>query len=109
MITRACIMDIRQFQDLMKTLFFERDQERGSMNTFAWFVEEVGELAHELRQLEAGKLESLSSIEQEFGDVLAWLCSLANLAGVDLEAAAAAKYPGTCSKCGKNPCECDAT
>ncbi len=102
-------MEIRQFQELMKTLFFDRDTERGSMKTFAWFVEEVGELAHELRQLEAGKLESNDAIEQEFGDVFAWLCSLANLTGVDLEAAAIAKYPGLCSKCGKNPCECDAT
>ncbi|HME51874.1 MAG TPA: MazG nucleotide pyrophosphohydrolase domain-containing protein [Candidatus Lokiarchaeia archaeon] len=100
-------MDIRQFQDLMKTLFFERDVERGTMKTFTWFIEEVGELAHELRQLEAGKLESRKAIEQEFGDVLAWLCSLANLAGVDLETAAAAKYPDKCSKCGKNPCECE--
>nr|MDO8113728.1 MazG nucleotide pyrophosphohydrolase domain-containing protein [Candidatus Sigynarchaeota archaeon] len=102
-------MDIRQFQGLMKTLFFERDTERGTMKTFAWFVEEVGELAHELRQLDAGKATDKASVEQEFGDVLAWLCSLANLAGIDLEQAAAAKYPQKCSKCGKSPCECDAT
>ncbi len=102
-------MDIRQFQGLMKTLFFERDTERGMMKTFAWFVEEIGELAHELRQLDAKKVTDKASVEQEFGDVFAWLCSLANLARIDLEKAALAKYPQKCSKCGKNPCECDAT
>jgi NTP pyrophosphatase (non-canonical NTP hydrolase) len=104
-------MDIRQFQDLMKSVFFQRDTERGTMTTFAWFVEEVGELAHELRQIESGKTGTKEGskvpLEQEFGDVLAWLCSLANLAGIDLEKAALAKYPFMCGKCGKSPCECE--
>ncbi len=100
-------MDIRQFQDLMKTLFLKRDTDRGTMKTFAWLVEEVGELAHELRQIESGKAGRKGQLEQEFGDVLAWLCSLANLAEVDLEKAALAKYPFMCGKCGHSPCECD--
>ena len=41
----------------------------------------------------------------EFGDVLAWLGSLANLAGVDLEEAAA-RYANGCPKCGAIPCGC---
>ena len=40
-------------------------------------------------------------------DCLAWLTSLADLAGVDLSAAAQAKYPGTCPVCGSTPCGCD--
>ena len=100
-------MDIRQFQDLMKTVFLQRDTERGAMKTFAWLVEEVGELASELRQVESGKADRKAHLEQEFGDVLAWLCSLANLTGIDLEKAALAKYPYMCGKCGKSPCECD--
>jgi NTP pyrophosphatase (non-canonical NTP hydrolase) len=37
--------------------------------------------------------------------VLAWLGSLANLAGVDLEQAAA-RYANGCPKCGTIPCAC---
>lgn len=101
-------MDISAFQSLMKDLFFHRDAERGTMKTFAWFIEEVGELASELRKMEAlpSTGESKQRLEAEFGDVLAWLCSLANLAGVDIERAAMEKYPGACSKCGKKPCQC---
>nr|MDO8083210.1 MazG nucleotide pyrophosphohydrolase domain-containing protein [Candidatus Sigynarchaeum springense] len=100
-------MDIKTFQELMKTVFFHRDTERGVMKTFAWFIEEVGELAHELRQVEAGKANDKKQLEREFGDVLAWLCSLANLAGIDIETAALAKYPFTCGRCSKSPCECN--
>ncbi|NMC07111.1 MAG: nucleotide pyrophosphohydrolase [Candidatus Lokiarchaeota archaeon] len=100
-------MDIRQFQELMKTVFYKRDTERGTMKTFAWLVEEVGELARELRQVESGKVERKVQLGQELGDVLAWLCSLANLVDVDLEKVTLAKYPFACSKCGKSPCECE--
>jgi NTP pyrophosphatase (non-canonical NTP hydrolase) len=46
-----------------------------------WFVEEVGELASAL----AGDDEH--NKEEEFADVLAWLCTLANINDVDLETA----------------------
>jgi NTP pyrophosphatase (non-canonical NTP hydrolase) len=42
---------------------------------------------------------------EEVSDVLAWLASLANQAGVDLEEAAA-RYADGCPKCGRIPCEC---
>ena len=65
-----------------------------------WFLEEVGELA--------GALRSGTPAEQaaEFADVLAWLATLANIAGIDLEAAARAKYGGGCPGCGQVPCVC---
>ena len=47
--------------------------------------------------------------EREFADVLAWLATLANIAGVDLEAAVRAKYGGGCPGCGKTPCACAQT
>jgi NTP pyrophosphatase (non-canonical NTP hydrolase) len=62
-------------------------------------AEEVGELARALRH---GDPEQLSL---EFSDVLAWLASLANLTGVDLEAAMA-RYAEGCPKCGASPCAC---
>jgi len=42
----------------------------------------------------------------EFADVLAWLASLANVVGIDLEKAAMTKYDGKCPKCQKSPCQC---
>ena len=44
---------------------------------------------------------------EEFADVLAWLATLANVAGVDLEAAVQAKYGGGCPGCRQTPCVCD--
>jgi NTP pyrophosphatase (non-canonical NTP hydrolase) len=46
-----------------------------------WFVEEVGELATAL----AG--DDHANKEEEFADVLAWMCTLANINDVDLEKA----------------------
>jgi NTP pyrophosphatase (non-canonical NTP hydrolase) len=65
-----------------------------------WFMEEVGELAAALRN------SSAQEKAHEFADVLAWLATLANVAGVDLEKAMAAKYGAGCPGCGKSPCEC---
>ena len=79
----------------------ERDAARGLPAAVAWLTEEVGELARALRKG--------ASIEQaeEFADVLAWLASLAVLAGVDLESVATARYGAGCPKCGASPCACD--
>ena len=46
-----------------------------------WFVEEVGELATALTG------DDHKNKEEEFADVLAWLCTLANVNDVDLEKA----------------------
>ena len=65
-----------------------------------WFMEEVGELSAALRSGDKPELAA------EFADVLAWLATLANIAGVDLDAAVRAKYGGGCPGCGKSPCAC---
>ena len=41
----------------------------------------------------------------EFGDVLAWLASLADQAGVDLQSAAD-RYLHGCPRCARTPCAC---
>jgi len=92
-------MEIAELQRALRATYFERDTGRGSDATFRWLTEEVGELARALRH---GKHEEL---ELEFSDVLAWLASLANLTGVDLERAAA-RYANGCPKCGASPCRC---
>jgi len=74
-------MTLREFQDFIRAQYFVRDSERGTPGTFMWFVEEVGELSSAL----AG--DDHYNKEEEFADVLAWLCTLANINGVDLEKA----------------------
>jgi NTP pyrophosphatase (non-canonical NTP hydrolase) len=92
-------MEISEFQKKIKDIYIEKDVARGAMGTFAWFVEEVGELSRAIRR---GGAEEM---EEEFSDVLAWLVSLATICGVDIEKAAG-KYGEGCPKCGLTPCGC---
>ena len=76
---------IAEFQQFIWEQYYARDSQRGTSGTFLWFVEEVGELASALAGDDDGNKE------EEFADVLAWLCTLANINGVDL-ARAVRKY-----------------
>jgi NTP pyrophosphatase (non-canonical NTP hydrolase) len=96
-------MRISEFQKLIEEIYFERDSARGKARTFAWFVEEVGELA---RALTRPRDSTGQNLRDEFADVLAWLATLASLSGVSLEEAARAKYEKGCPKCGATPCVC---
>jgi NTP pyrophosphatase (non-canonical NTP hydrolase) len=91
---------IWEFQEMMKHLYFHRDSERGVTGTYDWLVDEVKELGDALNETDKEELQ------KEFADVIAWLASLANITGVDLERAAVAKYNNKCPKCGCSPCEC---
>jgi NTP pyrophosphatase (non-canonical NTP hydrolase) len=93
-------MELAVFQEQMRTLYGPRDRERGLARTFAWFVEECGELSRAL--FRGGREDQV----REFADVLAWLASLADQAGVDL-ATAAARYARGCPKCEMSPCACE--
>ena len=75
------MMTIKEFQSFIRDQYGERDTERGTAATFLWFMEEVGELASAL----AG--DDHDNKIEEFADVLAWLCTLANINGVDIEKA----------------------
>ena len=92
-------MRLAEFQDLMRRTYLERDERRGADASFRRLVEEVGELARTLRHDDA------DARDEAFADVLAWLASLANQAGVDLETAAS-RYANGCPKCGAVPCTC---
>ena len=80
-------MQISEFQDIISRKYEKRDRERGIPGTFMWFVEEVGELSTALAS------DDQANREEEFADVFAWLCTLANISDVDLEQACA-KYTG---------------
>jgi NTP pyrophosphatase (non-canonical NTP hydrolase) len=74
-------MEIRQFQQWIHDRYYATDAKRGTAGTFMWFVEEVGELATALHGSDQ------ANKEEEFADVLAWLCTLANINDVDLQKA----------------------
>lgn len=75
------------FQNHIREKYFATDSERGTPKTFMWFIEEVGELSTALNQN-----TDRANIEEEFADVIAWLCTLANINGVDLAEAISKKY-----------------
>lgn len=93
-------MNIREFQNLMRRIYFHRDSQRGATGTYEWLVEEVEELGEALKE------QNMQALEGEFADVLAWLASLANVIDVDLEGAATRKYKDKCPKCHQVPCNC---
>jgi len=93
-------MHIREFQEMMRRIYFHRDSKRGKDGTYSWLVDEVKELG------EAVEEQDTKALEDEFADVFAWLASLANVVNVDLEKAALTKYNNTCPKCQKAQCEC---
>jgi len=97
---RVSLIQIHEFQEMMKRLYFIRDLERGVNGTFNWLMDEVAELGEELKRTDK------EATEKEFADVIAWLASLANIRGIDLEKAAINKYNNKCPKCQHSPCQC---
>ncbi len=79
-------LTISAFQKHISEKYEKVDRQRGSAKTFVWFIEEVGELA---TALNSGDRENM---EEEFADVVAWLCTLANINDVDLAEAIRKKY-----------------
>jgi NTP pyrophosphatase (non-canonical NTP hydrolase) len=92
---------LAQLQKVIRDTFGAKDHRRGVEGTFMWFMEEVGELATALR---GGSAQERA---EEFADVLAWLATLANAVGVDLEMAVNDKYGAGCPGCRQIPCVCD--
>ena len=93
-------VSLSDLQALIRKMYFEKDQARGIEGTFLWLMEEVGELATALR---TGTHDERT---EEFADVLAWLATIANVAGVDLSDAIRRKYGTGCPGCGQMICVC---
>ncbi len=94
-------MKVREFQELMKELYFKKDLKRGEARALSWLGEEVREL------LDAVQKNDRAAIEEEVADVVAWAVSIANLRGIDVERALEKKYPNFCRYCGDLPCTCE--
>ena len=92
-------MELQELQELMDRTYGHRDRPRGIPANIAWLTEEIGELAQALRK--GDRDQQL----QEFGDVLAWVASLANLADVSLDEALR-RYQDGCPRCTRSPCRC---
>jgi NTP pyrophosphatase (non-canonical NTP hydrolase) len=92
-------MDLPALQTVIERTYGERDRTRGIPASVAWLAEEVGELAQAVRK--GDHAERL----HEFGDVLAWVATLANQMGIDLEDAIE-RYRHGCPRCSALPCRC---
>jgi NTP pyrophosphatase (non-canonical NTP hydrolase) len=94
-------LTLSALQKIILQMYGEKDAARGDAATFLWLTEEFGELATALR---SGTHEELAA---EMADVLAWLATLANIRGIDLEEAVLKKYGRACPGCAAVPCVCD--
>ena len=88
---------LHDFQQYIRERYYQTDSARGTPGTFMWLIEEIGELATTLQKIkgEGGNTSGGSThedLEGEFADVLAWLCTLANINDVDLTTAITKKY-----------------
>ncbi len=92
-------MDLAHLQDVIERTYGDRDRDRGVPSTVAWLCEELGELAQAVRK---GTVEQQ---QHEFGDVLAWVASLANQMNIDLTVAVQ-RYASGCPRCTATPCAC---
>jgi NTP pyrophosphatase (non-canonical NTP hydrolase) len=92
-------MDLAELQDVIERTFGDRDRARGVPASVAWLAEEVGELAQAVRK------GTHDQQVHEFGDVVAWVATLANQMGVDLTEAVQ-RYADGCPRCGSVPCTC---
>ena len=93
-------LSIADLQRHIHRMYYDKDVARGVDGTFMWLMEEVGELAAALRG------DDQENLAEEFADVVAWLATIANVAGVDLNQALAAKYGHGCPGCKRLVCEC---
>ena len=72
-------MEISALQQIVRDRYFKTDNSRGIYHTALWFHEEVGELSSAIASADK------QNAKEEFGDVLMWLLTLANLMEIDME------------------------
>jgi len=94
-------LTLSALQRMILQMYGQKDVARGDAATFLWLTEEFGELATALR---SGTRDELA---EEMADVLAWLATLANIRGIELEDAVMRKYGRACPGCHSVPCACD--
>lgn len=93
-------MRISEAQKLIRDIYGERDARRGILGTSLHLGEEIGELFRAIR------IENPENIEDELADSFAWLLSVSDLLGVELETVFQKRYGSGCPKCLSIPCRC---
>ncbi|MGB0740550.1 MAG: MazG nucleotide pyrophosphohydrolase domain-containing protein [Planctomycetaceae bacterium] len=94
-------MTLEELQEMIARMYSRKDEARGVEGTFMWLMEEVGELAASLRDNSPRE-----ETAREFADVLAWLATIANVAGISLTEAVQLKYGNGCPGCQQMVCAC---
>jgi NTP pyrophosphatase (non-canonical NTP hydrolase) len=91
---QSAALTLAAFQQHIRDRYYPTDKARGTPGTFMWFIEEVGELSTSLHKAagEGGDTSGNPQLDEEFADVLAWLCTLANINDIDLTEAVKKKY-----------------
>lgn len=99
---------MNRLQKLMAEIYLQKDQKRGLEKTLLWLVSEIGEVSDLVAKNGNVKAEEkiLHELTLEIADCQAWLFSVANLLGIDVEKAFLEKYPHKCPRCNGNPCIC---
>lgn len=89
-------LTVAGFQKHIAERYLATDKARGAPRTFLYLTEEFGELATAIADTEKkpGDEAVRRNLEEEFADVVAWLCTMANILDVDLEGAIREKYFG---------------
>ena len=82
-------LTLAAFQKHISDRYEVHDRARGVPGTWLHFSEEIGELARAL-----ARNDDRANLEEEFADVLAWLCTLANISDIDMATAISKKYLG---------------
>lgn len=84
-------LTLAAFQKHISDRYEATDRARGWPKTFAYFIEEIGELATALAS-ESKTPADRANLEEEFADVVAWLCTLANISDINLPQVLINKY-----------------
>jgi NTP pyrophosphatase (non-canonical NTP hydrolase) len=91
---------IKDWQNMFHKIYGRINKMSWTIQIWLHFHEELGELSKEFR------LNNETKMKEEFADCFAWLMALCNKLGVDLSEITWEVYPGVCSHCKKEKCEC---
>lgn len=89
-------LTLHAFQSHIASRYLASDKARGPAKTFLYLTEEFGELATAIASTDKSPNDPAvrANLEEEFADVIAWLCTMANILDVDLSQALHNKYLG---------------
>ncbi len=94
-------VSLRDFQRLIHKMYFRKGCCSGSRRDISMADGRIGRARYG-----PAERDDMENLHEEFADVIAWLTTIANVAGVDLCAALEKKYGRGCPGCHRFECEC---